>query len=58
MFSFQGDGSSKDAQEEFDMSLSEELSDESGCASDEIPSSPRAAPVGKDNDVGRVRSVS
>lgn len=51
-----GDGSSKDAQEELDMSLSEELSDESGCASDEIPSSPRAAPVGKDNDVGRVRS--
>ncbi|XP_067052568.1 uncharacterized protein [Acropora muricata] len=51
-----GDASSKDAQEEFDMSLSEELSDESGCASDEIPSSPRAAPVGKDNDVGRVRS--
>ena len=40
------------------MSLSEELTDESGCASDEIPSSPRAAPVGKDNDVGRVRSVS
>ncbi|KAK2568308.1 EF-hand calcium-binding domain-containing protein 4B, partial [Acropora cervicornis] len=51
-----GDGSSKDVPEEFDMSLSEELTDESGCASDEIPSSPRAAPVGKDNDVGRVRS--
>ena len=31
------------------MSLSEELSDESGSGSDARPSSPRAAPVGKDN---------
>ena len=40
------------------MSLSEEFSDENGSASDEIPSSPRTAPVGKDNEITRLGSVS
>ncbi|XP_068706469.1 uncharacterized protein [Montipora foliosa] len=44
-----GRGRLKEVREESDMSLSEELSDESGSASDARPSSPRAAPVGKDN---------
>lgn len=44
-----GRGRLKEVREESDMSLSEELSDESGSGSDARPSSPRAAPVGKDN---------
>lgn len=51
-------GRLKEVREESDMSLSEEFSDENGSASDEIPSSPRAAPVGKDNEITRLGSVS
>ena len=40
------------------MSFSEDFSDENGNVSDEMPSSPRAAPVGKDNEITRVGSVS
>ena len=41
------------------MSMStEEISDENGSASDGRPSSPRTAPVGKDNEMCRAVSVS
>lgn len=41
------------------MSLStEDISDGNGSASDDRPSSPRAAPVGKDNEMCRAVSVS
>ena len=40
------------------MSLSEDYSDEHASASDDRPSSPRAAPVGKDNEMCRTTSVS
>ena len=41
------------------MSLStEDISDGNGSASDDRPSSPRAAPVGKDNEMCRTVSVS
>ena len=53
-----GRGRLKEVREESDMSFSEELSDENGSASDERPPSPRGAPVGKDNEMCRVGSVS
>lgn len=41
------------------MSLStEDISDGNGSVSDDRPSSPRAAPVGKDNEMCRAVSVS
>ena len=41
------------------MSLStEDISDGNGSAADDRPSSPRAAPVGKDNEMCRAVSVS
>ena len=41
-----------------DVSLSDDMSDESGSDLGDRPSSPRAAPVGKDNDRSRTASVS
>ena len=51
-------GRLKEVREESDVSLSEDFSDKNGSASDYRPSSPRAAPVGKDNEMCRTVSVS
>ena len=40
------------------MSYSEGVSGETGSETDDRPNSPRAAPVGKDNEMCRVGSVS
>ena len=48
----------KAGEDESDMSYSEGLSGETGSETDERPNSPRAAPVGKDNEMCRTVSVS
>lgn len=53
-----GDGTNrlKTGKDDSDMSYSEGLSGETGSETDERPNSPRAAPVGKDNEMNRVGS--
>ena len=48
----------KAGENESDMSYSEGLSGETGSETDDRPNSPRAAPVGKDNEMCRTVSVS
>ena len=45
-------------EDESDMSYSEGFSGETGSETDDRPNSPRAAPVGKDNEMCRTTSVS
>ena len=51
-------GRLKAGDNESDMSYSEGLSGETGSETDDRPNSPRAAPVGKDNEMCRTVSVS
>ena len=57
-FPVSGTNRLKTGKDDSDMSYSEGLSGETGSETDERPNSPRAAPVGKDNEMNRVGSVS